>query len=272
MGIMPEGDTVWRTARTLRLALAGATLTHADLRVPRHATADLTGTVVADVVSRGKHLLVRVSSGKTLHTHLGMDGSWRVHRARGALRRPAVPGPAGWRVRAVLANAQWVAVGTDLSRVDLVPTSGEAALVGHLGPDLLGPDWDADEVVRRIGRTPDRPIAEALLDQRCLAGIGNLYQAETLYLRGVHPHTPVCAAGDLRRMVELARQLLTANLDHPEQATTGRLRHGERHWVYGRVGLPCRRCGTAIATGTIGPATRERVAFWCPVCQPNAER
>lgn len=256
---MPEGDTVWHTARRLHDALAGAALTHADLRVPRHATADLRGRTVAEVVARGKHLLIRIAPDLTLHSHLGMDGAWRVRPAGGR-----VPGARAARVRAVLGNERWLAIGSDLASLDLVRTADENSVVGHLGPDLLGTDWDADEAVRRLAASPDRPAVEALLDQRNLAGIGNVYAAEVLFLRGVHPSTPVGEAGDLDRLVRLARKVLWANRERPGHITTGDRRPGRRHWVYGRAGEPCRRCGTQIARGEAAG----RVTFWCPYCQP----
>jgi endonuclease VIII len=259
---MPEGDTVWLTGRRLRAALAGRTLTGAELRVPRYATAELTGRMVREVVSVGKHLLIRIEPDLTLHTHLGMEGSWRI--ARAGARWPDEREP----VRVILANEAAVAIGHRLARVDLVPRTEEDALVGHLGPDLLGAGWDPDEAVRRLAAVPDRPVGEALLDQANLAGIGNLYRAELLFLRGVHPLTPVSDAGDLPRMVRLARQLLWTNREHPEQATTGNLRRGHQHWVYGRAGEPCRRCGTRIRVGALGPTSQERRTFWCPSCQP----
>jgi endonuclease-8 len=260
---MPEGDTVWLVARRMHTALAGRPLTRFELRVPRHATADLTGRRVEQVLARGKHMLTRIDGGVTLHTHLRMDGAWRLHRpgARWA------GGPAH-QVRAVLANAGWEAVGYRLHDVALVDTGREPDLVGHLGPDLLGPDWDAGEAVRRLAGQPGRPIGEALLDQRNLAGIGNLYKAETLFLRGIDPWTPVAAVADLAAVVELAHRLLAANRDHPEQSTTGSLRRGEQHWVYQRAGQPCRRCGTPVAVRAQGEPPRDRVSFWCPRCQP----
>jgi endonuclease VIII len=259
---MPEGDTVWLTARRLRAALAGRTLTAAELRVPKHATADLTARAVREVVSRGKHLLIRIEPDLTLHTHLGMEGSWRIAPA-------GTPWP-GTRtaVRVILGNDVAIATGHRLARVELVRRVDEDGIVGHLGPDLLGSDWDPDEAVRRLTTVPDRPIGEALLDQANLAGIGNLYRTELLFLRGVHPLTPVKGAGDLQRLVRLARQLLWTNRDHPEQATTGNLRRGHQHWVYQRAGEPCRRCGTSIRRGELGPAGEERLTYWCPSCQP----
>jgi endonuclease VIII len=259
---VPEGDTVWLTARRLHAALAGEPLLRADLRVPRHATADLAGRGVDEVVSRGKHLLMRMDGDLTLHTHLGMDGSWRILPPDSRWPDPRAP------VRAVLANRAALAVGRRLARVDLVPTGAEHTIVGHLGPDLLDADWDPDEAVRRLASQPDRTMGEALMDQANLAGIGSLYRSELLYLRGVHPTTPVRDAGDLARTVRLARQLLWANRLHPEQATTGNLRRGQQHWVYDRADQPCRRCGTRIRRGALGPPGQERIVFWCPSCQP----
>ena len=258
---MPEGDVVWRTARQLHDALAGRVLTRSDFRVPRYATADLTGRRVSEARSRGKHLLIRVEGGITVHTHLKMDGSWRVQPA-------GRPVPASHRIRVVLANEAWQAVGYQLGIVELLPTAQESRTVGHLGPDLLGPDWDPAEAARRLRASPDRPVGEALLDQRCLAGIGNLYKAEVLFLRGVSPWRPVRDVPDLEGMAELARRLLEANKARIGQVTTGVWRRGEETWVYGRAGRPCRRCRTPVRSADQGGPADERVTFWCPHCQP----
>lgn len=268
---MPEGDTVWNTARDLRRGLAGKRLTGSDFRVPALATVDLTGWTVLDVASRGKHLLLRLGEADpghgaigtsadrlTLHSHLRMDGAWRVYAAgRRWTARPA------HLIRAVLRTADGVAVGYHLHDLALLPTGREDDLVGHLGPDLLGADWDADEAVRRLSARPAEPIVTALLDQRNLAGIGNLYQAELLFLRGVWPWTPVERIPDLPGLVALAHRLLAANRDRWAQSTTGSLRPGESTYVYGRRGKPCRRCGALIRMAGHG----ERVTFWCPECQ-----
>src|SRR3954462_15823136 len=152
---MPEGDAVYRTAARLRGALDGRVLTRSDFRVPRHATADLSGRTVLESLSRGKHLLTRVEGGLTVHTHLRMDGSWRVLPAG----RRTAPGD---QIRLVLANEQWQAVGVRLGVVDLLKTADEHRVVGHLGPDLLGGDWDPAEAVRRLREAPERTIGEAL--------------------------------------------------------------------------------------------------------------
>src|SRR3954447_7642192 len=242
---MPEGDVVWAAARRLHDALAGRVLTRSDFRVPRAATADLTGRTVREVVSRGKHLLTRVEGDLTVHTHLRMEGSWRIRPAGAAV-------PRDHRVRLVLANAEWQAVGYSLGIVELLRTEREGRVVGHLGPDLLGPDWDLDEAVRRLRERPDRPIGEALLDQTRLAGIGNLYKAETLFLRGVHPWCAVGDVSDLEGLVRLAQRLMEANKDRGDHTTTGTRRPGETSWVHGRAGRPCRRCGTRIARADQG--------------------
>lgn len=262
---MPEGDTVWNTARVLHRALAGDRLTASDFRVPELATTDLTGSTVLESASRGKHLLLRLrhADGErrlTLHSHLRMDGAWRAY-APGErwAARPA------HLIRVVLRSADAVAVGYHLHELALMPTADEAELVGHLGPDLLGADWDAAEATRRLAADPDRSIAEALLDQRNLAGVGNLYKCEVLFLRGISPWTPVRDVPDLAGMVELSRRLLTANRGRWTQSTTGSLRRGETSYVYGRRAQPCRRCGTAIHKQEQG----ERITYWCPHCQPD---
>ena len=262
---MPEGDVVWRTAQRLHAALAGRTLTLCDLRWPSLATTDLTGREVLEVVAAGKHLLTRVEGGLTLHSHLRMDGSWHVHRTgeTWARRRPENG------VRAVLANEAWTAVGHELGMLDLVPTDAESGLVGHLGPDVLGPGWDAAEATRRLAAAPDRPVGAALLDQRVLAGVGTFFMAECLFLRGVSPWTAVRGAGDLDALVALVHRLLTANRDRAVQSTTGDLRPGRQQYVHSRSGRPCRRCGTTIRVAPIGEPPQERTAFYCPRCQPG---
>ena len=259
---MPEGDTVWRTARTLDRALTGQLLTRTDFRVPAHATVDLSGEPVTRTFARGKHLMTRIGEDHTLHTHLKMEGAWRVFRAGDRWGRPA------HTARVVLTTDTAEAVGFSLGIVELLPRSRESEPVAHLGPDLLGPDWDAEEAVRRLLAQPDRPIGEALLDQRCLAGIGNLYKSELCFVSGVRPDTPVSAVPALERMVRTARAMLEANKVRWEQTTTGNLRPRERLWVYRRERESCRRCGTRITVEMHGEAGRERASYWCPSCQP----
>jgi endonuclease VIII len=254
---------VWRTARQLDAALAGRVLTRTDFRVPRFAAADLTGQAVTAAISRGKHLLIRTGGGQSIHSHLKMDGSWRIWKGGG-------PAPRDFRVRLVLANDEWQAVGSLLSMVEVLPTSEEDRLVGHLGPDLLGPDWDVAEAVRRLERDPARPAGAALLDQRNLAGIGNVYKCEVLFLRGIDPWRPVGEISDLAALAKLSRRLLDANKNRSGHITTGNLRRGATHYVYGRRGQPCRRCGTPVRfdDGHSGDL-QERITYWCPSCQPS---
>ena len=262
--VVPEGDTVWRACQRLNEVLAGRVLTRSEFRVPSLATTDLTGVAVREVISRGKHQLFRFSNDLTLHTHFRMDGVWKIYPHG----RRWSGGPA-FEIRAVLATGDHDAVGYRLPVVELVPTAAENTVVGHLGPDLLGPDWKLDEAVKRIAAQPERPIGEALMDQRNLAGLGTFYRAELLFLQGIHPRTPVQQVGNLRRIVERGQQLLQANRWRPEQSTTGDLRPGRRSYVYQRSGQPCRRCGTPIRTDELGPRGEERRSYWCPRCQPG---
>ncbi|XCM29410.1 DNA-formamidopyrimidine glycosylase family protein [Streptomyces parvus] len=284
---MPEGDTVLQTAARLHAALAGQVLTRSDLRVPRFATADLTGRTVLDVTARGKHLLTRIEGGLTLHSHLRMDGAWRVFAPNERWR-----GGPGHQIRAILGNTGHTAVGYRLPVLELLRTDEEDRAVGHLGPDLLGPDWNAAIALDRLLAVPDRPLGEALLDQRNLAGIGNVYKCELCFLARVTPWLPVGALPDgaLPRLVTLAERLLHANRDRPTRTTTitselrtppprgpgpapvldsGRLRprppHSvqERLYVYGRARRPCLRCGTPIRLAD----QDDRPTYWCPGCQ-----
>ena len=200
----------------------------------------------------------------TLHSHLRMDGAWRAY-APGErwAGRPA------HLIRVVLRSARSVAVGYHLHEVALIPTADEEQARSAIsGPDLLGADWDPAEAVRRIAAQPDATIAEALLDQRNLAGVGNLYKAETLFLRGLWPWTPVAAVPDLAGTVQLAQKLVASNRGRWTQTTTGSLRRGQTSYVYGRRAQPCRRCGTAIQKAD----QDERVTYWCPRCQPGSRR
>ncbi|WP_329597182.1 DNA glycosylase [Streptomyces pseudovenezuelae] len=259
---MPEGDTVWQSAKRLHHALADRVLTRSDLRVPKFATADLTGRRVLDVTPRGKHLLTRVEGGLTLHSHLRMDGSWKVY----AEDQRWTGGPAH-QIRAILANTDRAAVGYRLPVLELLRTADEHKAVGHLGPDLLGPDWDPERALANLLRDPARPLGEALLDQRNLAGIGNVYKSELCFLLGVTPWLPVGAlpADRAAQLPALAKKLLEANRDRPVRNTTGR--RGQDLFVYGRAPRPCLRCRTSLRVADQGDGSRERPTYWCPTCQ-----
>ena len=252
---MPEGDTVWHTAAILRDALAGKALTRCDIRVPRFATVDLTGQVVDEVVSRGKHLFIRVGSA-SIHSHLKMDGSWKVNPV-------SKPSRAGHRIRIILEAGEVQAAGIDLGVLEVLDRGRDEDAVAYLGPDLLGVDWDPHVAAANLIADPDRPLAETLLDQRVMAGIGNVYCNELCFVTGHLPSTPVSRVKDPLRLVQRARDMLWLNRSRWDRTTTGDTRRGRELWVYGRAGLPCRRCGTLIESDSSG----ERISFWCPVSQ-----
>ena len=245
---MPEGDTVWRTANSLRDALEGKVLTRCDVRVPRYATVDLSGEVVDEVVSRGKHLLIRVGD-HSIHTHLKMEGAWHIYAPDSKWRRPA------HQARIVLATEDRVAVGFSLGITEILRRDDEESAVGHLGPDLLGPDWDAGTAIENLRAAGEQPIGLALTDQRNLAGLGNVYRNEVCFLRGVHPYTPAAEVTDLPAMVTLAHRMIHADKNNSIR---------RRPWVYGRAGQRCRRCGTVIEGHDLG---RQEI-FFCTYCQP----
>lgn len=260
---MPEGDTVWRTAQRLDKALAGAVVVLSDLRFPQVATADLRGSTTLEVASRGKHLLHRFDNGLTLHSHLRMEGQWRIEAPDNA---------AGWLhrddLRAAVGTSSWTALGLRLGMLDLLATDDEATVVGHLGPDLLGTDWDLARATANL-RASQTSIGAALLDQRNLAGIGTLWASESLFLSRLGPWTPVTDIPDedLERVVTRAQQLLDQARHHAIQSSTGSRRHGEESYVHARSGRPCRRCGQTVRVAMIGPPMRERTMFYCPGCQ-----
>ena len=274
---MPEGDSVFQTARALSAALAGSQLIEAQIRHPRYATVDLVGRTVLEVASVGKHLFVRFDEGLSMHNHLRMDGSWRISAPGERWRAP------GHQVRVVLGTARRVALGVRVHDLAFVRTAREQELVGHLGPDLLGADWGEEsvaEATRRLGVDADREIGLALLDQTIMAGIGNVYRSELCFLLGVSPWVPVGSV-EAERAVRLARTLLLRNATTPIRNTTGDRTPGRQLWVYGRAGRPCLRCGTAVRSAEQGSSAEQgnsaargkdapsRVTWFCPKCQPG---
>lgn len=249
---MPEGDTVFRTAAALREALVGKTLTRCDIRVPRYATVDLSGQVVDEVLSRGKHLFIRVGDA-SIHSHLKMDGSWRI----GISKVPA------HKIRIVLCTADTTATGVDLGVLDVLERDHDQDVVEHLGPDLLGPDWDPQLAAANLIAAPDREFADALLDQRVMAGVGNVFANELCFVFGRAPHAPVGTLSDPLRVAQRARDMLWLNRTRVNRTTTGNTRRGQQVWVYGRAGEPCRRCHTTIKMDNSG----DRIRYWCPNCQ-----
>lgn len=254
---MPEGDTVYRTATKLREALAGKVLTRCDVRVPKFATVDLTGCVVDEVLSRGKHLFIRVGDA-SIHSHLKMEGAWLID---GQIRRVHE-----YKIRILLATAGSRVAGVDLGVLEILQRDHDMEAVAHLGPDLLGDDWEPRIARANLVTDPDRPLAEALLDQRVMAGVGNVYANELCFVTGYLPTTPVSHVKDPLRMVQRARDMLWLNRSRVNRTTTGDTRSGRDLWVYGRRGRPCRRCGTPIESDSSG-IPGDRVSYWCPVCQ-----
>lgn len=261
---MPEGDVVLRTARRLTQALSGAPLVRAELRWPSVAGADLTGRTVLETASHGKHLLTRLDDARTLHTHLRMDGGWEVRRTR----QPPQP----WTrhtVRVVLATPSWTCVALSLGMVDLVATSDEASVIGHLGPDLMADDVDLTTAVANLRAQGRRPIGEVLLDQRVAAGIGTIYASESLWARRIGPWRPASEVTDPEALLGTAARLMRRSADAPTITATGDTRPGRGTRAYGRAGHGCPRCGTPIREGRIGRPPTDRVTYWCPSCQES---
>ncbi|MCL2091057.1 MAG: Fpg/Nei family DNA glycosylase [Micrococcales bacterium] len=256
---MPEGDALRMTAARLDETLAGRRLVRGELRWPTAASVDLAGRTVRHTRPFGKHLLTRLDDGRTIHSHLRMDGAWRVV-ATGSQAGEA------WsqRVRAVLTTPDRTAIGFALGRLDLVPTAQEHELVGHLGPDLLDDGFDTGagvpgpglaEAVARWDRCGATRVCDVLLDQRVVAGIGTIWLAESLFAHRIFPWTP---ADEVDPVVVLrtARRLMQDSV-----AGSPTIR------VHGRRDRPCPRCGTPVARGQARQPPDERPVFWCPTCQ-----
>jgi endonuclease VIII len=273
---MPEGDTTFRAARTLHRALAGKPVVQFESVFPAltrvHDDTPLTKQTIESVTAAGKHLLMRFSGGIVLRTHMRMNGSWHIYR----------PGEA-WQLarremRVVVATADFVAVGFNLPVAEFIAARN---LVRHeelrrLGPDLLSDDFDDYEALHRMCERSADIIADVLLNQRVVAGIGNVYKSEVLFLCRVNPFVPVRELPDdsLRKLIATARRLLKLNVSRSVppmttygglRKTTGRDHQAERLWVYRRVGLPCRRCATRIKLKKHGLAAL--LTYWCPKCQ-----
>ncbi|HIW95000.1 MAG TPA: Fpg/Nei family DNA glycosylase [Candidatus Corynebacterium gallistercoris] len=276
---MPEGDSVLRLSERMQW-MVGRTVTHTDIRVSRFATVTLDGQVVRRVWPYGKHLFIHIGD-TILHTHLKMEGHWAVHQAGQRWRRP------GYTARIVLrftpqhaGGPEIEAVGHELGFVRLFPAREYGQVTGHLGPDILDPEWDREEALRRVLARPERALGAALLDQTNVAGIGNEYRAEIMFLIGRHPAVKVGVAGPgtVARSLDVARRVMWANRWVVPRNFTGDKRPGQQTFVFGRAGKPCRRCGSPIAKGPLGgvdaggdpyldAAELERIIWWCPRCQ-----
>jgi endonuclease VIII len=262
---MPEGDTLWRVANRLSPVLTGRRVTGLRLATPALTSEArshrVEGSTIVAVEARGKHLLVRFSTGVALHTHLGMTGSWHLYRAGSRWRQPA------HLARVVLEADGVVAVCFVPRVVELVATRDEGVhpSLTALGPDVVSAAFDADAAVSRLQARGAVPIGAALLDQTALSGIGNIYKSEVLFLRGADPFAPVAAfdAARLRRIVDTAHKLMRRSVVAPVRRTAG---GAGQYWVYRRARRPCRRCATLIRMARQG--TPSRTTYWCPRCQP----
>jgi endonuclease VIII len=259
---MPEGDTIRRLAERINRRFAGQRVARCVTRDPRLVGVDLTGAVLREADAHGKHLLIRFDDGRTLHAHLRLDGRWRIG--------PAATEPA-WRRRVELWLGDGRLTGVDLPVVGVVPTAHEDRVVGHLGPDLCGPDPpDLDEALDRLLEADGEPLAGALLDQRIVAGFGNVYAVELPFLVGVSPTQPIGTIDGLAGLLGLGAAVIRANAARGPQNTTGRKLSLDDHWIYGRRGRACPLCGTALDGWDDRHSPWRRVTVWCPECQPVA--
>jgi endonuclease-8 len=273
---LPEGDTIFRAARALNSALAGRQVKRFDSVLPALTRVDadrpLAGRTIASVTARGKHLLIHFSGGLILRTHMRMNGSWHIYRPGERWQRPRGD------MRVIVETDAFVAVGFNIPVAEFLTAQGleRHRELGALGPDLTAPAADAGEIkVRLLGRGGEA-VADALLNQRVVAGLGNVLKSEVLFAAGVNPFTPVSrlTGSELDRVVSAARELMAMNVAEPSRAlaaaggrrTRRTMQPGSGLWVYGRRGLPCRKCGAAIAARKTGDDAR--ITYWCPACQP----
>jgi endonuclease-8 len=272
---MPEGDTIFRAAQTLHRALAGQIVTRFESVFPGLARVDddhpVAGRTIESVTSRGKHLLFAFSGDLVLHTHMRMNGSWHLYRRDDRWQRPARD------MRVLVATAEAVAVGFNVPIAELLSSRqlSRHTQLRALGPDLLGADFDRDEAFRRLRERKGDPIGEALLNQRVLSGIGNMFKSEILFIARVNPFAPVAELDDaaLSKIIEISLRQLHVNVASRSRTmaptggrrTTGSLHPSKGLWVYGRGGQLCRRCGTRILARKTG--SDARLTYWCPGCQ-----
>ncbi len=257
---MPEGDTIRRLANKIQDRFAGQRCLKTITRDPRLVGVDFSGTTLLEADAVGKHLMIRFDDGRTMNAHLLMTGSWKVG--------PIATEPA-WRRRVELWFESGRLTGVDVPIFDVLPTSQEHTLIGHLGPDLcaaIAPG--VQEITDRLLRMPDVPLAAALLDQRNVAGFGNLYAVEVPFIVGVSPNQTVGTVSDLDTLVGLGMALIRTNARRGPQNTTGRKLTTDDHWIYPKRGRPCTLCGTRLDGWAEGQSPWNRVSTWCPTCQP----
>lgn len=260
---MPEGDTIRRLADKIRDRFAGQRVTKTVTRDPRLVGVDFTGATLLGADAVGKHLLIRFDDARTLHAHLLMTGSWKVGPA-------ATEAPMRRRVELWLETGRLT--GLDVPLLGVLPTAREHEIVGHLGPDLCAVDApNLDEVIDRLRRDPDTPLAGAMLDQRNVAGWGNLYAVEVPFIVGVSPNQPVGTVEQLPELVGIGASLIRVNARRGPQNTTGRRLTTDDHWIYPKRGRPCPICGSRLAGWNDTESPWRRVATWCNECQPRTD-
>lgn len=266
---MPEGDTIHRAARTLHAALSGRTITRFETVFPALARVDedapLAGRTIESVEAAGKNLLMHFSGDLHLRTHMRMRGSWHLYK----------PGES-WRIargemRIVIETNDWIAVGFNVPVAEFHDTQSLARQedMRLIGPDLIGDEFDFDEALRRIRARPDEEIADVLLNQRVVSGIGNEYKSELLFIARINPFKRVrdLSDDDLARILKHARKIMVANVAKrsPARITTFSLDPRAQQYVFGRGRKPCRKCGTPIEFAKQGRDARG--TYWCPRCQ-----
>jgi len=287
---MPEGDSIYRAARTLHRALAGHEVVRFESVLPAltrvHEDAPLTGRTIESVTAAGKHILMRFSGNLVLRTHMRMNGSWHIYPTASRLD------PSGrqrqWQrprrdMRVVVATRDFEAVGFNVPVAEFLDERAfrRQPDLRLMGPDLLGPSFDRDEAIRRFRARSDASIADALINQRVVAGAGNVFKSELLFLCGINPFLRVAEVSDddLRCLLATGQKYLRANVVDPSativtytgfRRTTRRLDPSARLYVYGRARRPCRKCGTAIEVKAQGRDAR--LTYWCPSCQSLVPR
>ncbi len=261
---MPEGDTIRRLANSITTRFAGQKCVKTVTRDPRLVGLDFSGAILVEADAFGKHLLIRFDDGRTLHGHLLMTGSWTVG--------PASKEPA-WRRRVELWMEDGRLTGIDVPILGVVPTADESRIVGHLGPDLCAAaSPDISDIVDRLVRSPFAPLAGALLDQRNVAGFGNLYAVELPFIVGVSPNQTIDTVDHLDVLIRLGAAVIRTNARRGPQNTTGRRLATDDHYIYPKRGRPCPICGTRLDGWTEQQSPWQRVSTWCATCQPLSDR
>ena len=256
---MPEGDTIRRLADRITRRFAGQRCLRTVTRDPRLVGVDFTGSTLVDADAFGKHLMIRFDDGRTLHAHLLMTGSWTVG--------PVATEPE-WRRRVEMWMETGRLTGLDVPILGVLPTANEDSIIGHLGPDLCGLELpDIDEITARLQRDPGAALAAALLDQRNVAGFGNLYANELPFVVGISPNQTVGTIDGLDDLVGVGAAMIRLNARLGPQNTTGRKMNLDDHWIYPKRGRPCPLCGTRLDGWAEGASPWRRVSTWCPTCQ-----